>query len=150
MVGAAPWSVFAIPNYAQADVGTDHRIRFGVPIIGCPDYLSLMEHRADQQGILLDAPHFPEAFRELVKHYDPIFSRYASRDPQMNPFIGKRVLVLCGQCDELVPWSASRTFVEDLEVGDDGVKEVKVYAKVGHVRTPEMEDDACLFVRRFL
>jgi len=42
----------------------------------------------------------------------------------------------------LVPWSASEGFVDALEVGPRGVKEVIIQEGVGHACTTEMVDEA--------
>jgi len=63
-----------------------------------------------------------------------------------NPFFGKKILVLAGGKDELVPWAFSEPFVEQIEVGEDGVKKVLVYPGVGHAFTASMLDDVANFV----
>ena len=121
----------------------DARIRVGVPIIGCPDYIGLMTHRALQQGIPLEPPYFPASLRQLVGKYDPVHCDAEGS----NPFIGKKVLVLCGETDDLVPWSASAEFVGNLNVGATGTKRVEVHEGVGHQCTGAMEDEALQFVK---
>lgn len=141
----APWCVhschLAVLSLTR---DLDARIRVGVPIIGCPDYLGLMTYRAGQSGMgTLEAPHFPASLRELVRGQDPV--SYSGQ----NPFLGKRVLVLCGADDTLVPWSVGANFVQGLDVGN-GVKKSKIYEGVGHQCTEEMEDDAFEFLRETL
>ncbi|KAJ8481398.1 hypothetical protein ONZ51_g6024 [Trametes cubensis] len=95
----------------------DPRVTFGIPIIGCPDYLTLMSERAAQSKVPVAPPRG---------------AAHGGRAARANPFRGKRVLVLCGKEDTLVPWSASRRFVEELDVGEEGVKEVWVEEGTGH------------------
>lgn len=64
----------------------------------------------------------------------------------MSAFKGKRVRVLSGADDKLVPWTASKEFVEALDVGSNGVKEVTVYPGVGHEVTPDMVRDSAKFI----
>lgn len=67
-------------------------------------------------------------------------------DRLVNPFIGKKVLVLSGGADPLVPWSASQTFVDALQVGENGRKEVFLQDGVGHECTSEMVERLARFV----
>jgi predicted esterase len=82
------------------------------------------------------------SFKETVQKLDPPF---LIRDGE-NPFLGKRVLVLSGEIDRLVPWDASKEFVERLEVGQDGVKKVSLYRGVGHECTDEMVKEMAEFI----
>lgn len=141
---------YSILNRSMTMVGVDPRIRTGVPIIGCPDYLALMEHRAKQNELELTPPLFPASLRRLVGEQDPANKAYWSMDPEENPFFGKRVLVLCGAEDQLVPWSQSQNMVEKLEVGEQGRKEVHVYEGVGHKCTAEMQDRTSEFLSELL
>ncbi|KAI0654679.1 Alpha/Beta hydrolase protein [Cubamyces menziesii] len=111
----------------------DPRVTFGIPIIGCPDYLTLMSERAAQSKVPVAPPYFPVSFLAYVRAHDPAAAPHTADAPRgANPFRGKRVLVLCGKEDTLVPWSASRRFVEELDVGEEGVKEVWVEEGTGH------------------
>jgi predicted esterase len=58
----------------------------------------------------------------------------------------KKVLVLSGGDDTIVPWTASQAFVEGLEVGPTGRKEVIVFDGVGHAVPPQMVQAAAGFV----
>ncbi|KAH8981585.1 Alpha/Beta hydrolase protein [Lactarius hatsudake] len=114
------------------------RIRIGIPICGCVDYLALMEQRAEKLGIPRTAPYFPESLRALVGVYDPVA-------PPPGAFAGKRILVLSGADDPLVPWSVSRAFVEALDVGPRGKKEVVVQPGAKHEYTDEMREELFRF-----
>ncbi|KAF8434539.1 Alpha/Beta hydrolase protein [Boletus edulis BED1] len=122
----------------------DPRIQLAIPIIGCPDYTKLISQRAQICGVPLEAPHYPLHLKAYVDAYDPASFAFRENDAT-NPFLGKRILVLSGAKDTLVPWSASQEFVEGLEVGD-GVKKVVLEENAGHECTPSMIREAGLFV----
>ena len=86
--------------------------------------------------------------KAYVDAYDPASFAFREKDVT-NPFLGKRILVLSGAKDKLVPWSTSREFVEGLEVGD-GVKKVVLEENAGHECTPAMIQEAALFVTDWL
>jgi len=133
---------FSLGGHA-AWLGLRHepRIRIGIPICGCPDYLALMEQRAERLGVPRTAPHFPGSLRALVRaHDDPVAAQ-----PAAAAFAGKRVLVLSGADDMLVPWGASRAFVEALDVGRGGRKEVVVVPGVKHEFTDGMREEMFRF-----
>ena len=117
---------------------SEPRIRIGIPICGCADYLALMEKRAEKHGIPRTPPFFPESLRALVRANDPVVAPPGA-------FSGKRILVLSGADDMLVPWSASRAFVEALDVGEQGKKRVVVYPGVRHEYTLEMREELFRF-----
>ncbi|RDB29097.1 hypothetical protein Hypma_014792 [Hypsizygus marmoreus] len=117
----------------------DTRVKTGIPIIGCPDYLRLMESRAGKLE-LGGPPFFPASFTTLVRKLDPPYRT------GLNPYLGKRLLVLSGKEDKLVPWDASQEFVEGVDVGEDGVKKVSLYEGVGHECTPEMVNEMADFI----
>ncbi|KAI0059195.1 alpha/beta-hydrolase [Artomyces pyxidatus] len=113
------------------------RVRVGIPIIGCPDYLALIGFRAKSSGVPLAPPFMPASLRARIQADDPVANAFRSLEPGENPFLGKRILVLSGEADTLVPWIASKEFVEGLEVGD-GKKKVMVMSGVGHEYTKTM------------
>lgn len=114
------------------------RIRIGIPICGCPDYLALMEQRAEHLGIPRAPPYFPASLRALVRANDTVSAPAAV-------FAGKRVLVLVGAEDRLVPWATSRAFVEALDVGRGGRKAVVVVPGVKHEFTDGMREEMFQF-----
>jgi len=114
------------------------RIRIGIPICGCADLLTLMEERASKAGIPRAAPYFPESLRALVRAYDPVAAPPGA-------FTGKCIFALAGADDSLVPWSASRKFVEALDVGERGKKKVLVLPGVKHEYTDEMREELIRF-----
>ncbi len=98
-----------------------------------------MEQRAEKLGIPRSPPYFPESLCALVRAYDPVAAPSGA-------FTGKRILALAGADDKLVPWSASRAFVEALDVGEHGKKNVKVLSGVKHEYTDEMREEMFLFL----
>ncbi|KAI9451082.1 Alpha/Beta hydrolase protein [Lactarius psammicola] len=114
------------------------RIRIGIPICACADFLALMEQRADKLGIPRAAPYFLKSLRALVSTYDTVMAPPGA-------FAGKRILALSGANDTLVPWSVSRAFVEALDVGSHGKKEVVVMPGVKHEFTDEMREELFRF-----
>ncbi|KAG2046848.1 alpha/beta-hydrolase [Suillus hirtellus] len=125
------------------------RLTLGIPIIGCPDYTKLIYQRAQSSNIPISPPYFPTSFMTYVERHDPAQLAYRAKDAS-NPFFGKKVLVLSGKEDKLVPWVASAEFVEGLEVGEGGVKRVVVEEGAGHECTSEMRKEAGSFVREWL
>ncbi|THH16654.1 hypothetical protein EW146_g4015 [Bondarzewia mesenterica] len=123
----------------------DPRIAIGVPVIGCPDYLRLLTFRAQGANIPLLPPYLPSALFSLLRKDDPAAVAFRSSRPAENPFIGKKVLVLSGGADQLVPWDASREFVEGLEVGEAGRKKVVVEKDTGHAYTETMKAELVQF-----
>jgi hypothetical protein len=126
---------------------TDPRIKIGIPIIGCPDYLALMKQRAKNANVPFSAPFFPESFKALVESADPVASSYRDSS-SANPFLGKRILVLSGGMDPLVPWNTSEKFIEGLEVGEGHgcVKRVSVHPGVKHDCTEAMIREMASFI----
>lgn len=124
---------------------SEPRLTVGIPVIACPDYLTLMEHRAAKHGIPLAPPYMPAYLRAYIKVHDPVASDYTSTSAS-NPFSGKRILVLSGAADPLVPWTACATFVEGLQLGPGGRKEVQVVEGVKHEYTVAMRETAIRFI----
>lgn len=102
----------------------------------------MMQDRAKASGLEFGPPILPDSLLEVIKRESPISTPVADR----NPFFGKKILVLAGGQDELVPWVFSKSFVERIEVGEEGVKEVLVYKDVGHAFIAPMEEDVANFV----
>ena len=78
-----------------------------------------MEQRAEPLGVPRAPPYFPASLRALVRAHDTVAAPAAV-------FVGKRVLVLSGAEDRLVPWEVSRAFVDARDVGRGGRKVVSV------------------------
>jgi len=98
-----------------------------------------MTARAEKYGISLEGSEYlPDSLANFIRETDPAATAYREMDPDRNPFFGKKILVLSGGSDPLVPWDASEEFVKGLVVGDKGVKNKMVQPGAGHEFTPEM------------
>lgn len=126
-------------------INIEPRISLAVPIIACPDYTKLITARAKYSKIPLEPPYFPAALQAYIATHDPARAPYTANDTS-NPFLGKKVLVLSGGSDPLVPFKYSEEFVAGLNVGADGVKKVVVVPGVEHECTPGMVKEMVEFV----
>lgn len=90
-------------------------------------------------------PIVPNTFLSYLNATDAARVPYTSSDPSENPFIGKKILVLSGADDKVVPWVSSEEVVRDLNVGV-GVKKVIVYPGVGHEVPDEMVKETGDFI----
>ncbi|KDQ28626.1 hypothetical protein PLEOSDRAFT_1102666 [Pleurotus ostreatus PC15] len=146
------WGVAGISlggHTAWLALAHEPRITFGIVILGCADYLALMSRRAAESEFELTPPTLPilpPSLVSLVRHVDPIYTPYTVNDSR-NPFLGKKILVLRGAMDRIVPWSASARFVHGLEVGERGLKTVMAQEGVGHECTVEMTKWMAEFLR---
>ncbi|KAF2762474.1 hypothetical protein EJ05DRAFT_471488 [Pseudovirgaria hyperparasitica] len=117
------------------------RITAAVIVIGCPDYTSVMTHRAEKSKLrtwtetsppgseFLGSPDFPPALMEAIRQWDP--ASYLSEGNKSEEVVGdlkhrfsekvkqhlsgKRILNLSGGADKLVPYSAGRQFLKNLK-----------------------------------
>lgn len=121
-------------------------MQVGIPIIGCPDYIELIKRRAQASNIPFAAPYIPSSLLKLIELSDPASKNHATLDAS-NPFLEKKILILSGEEDRLVPWAASEKFVEGLEVGPGGDKKVILQKGVGHKCTDEMVEEAARFIQ---
>jgi hypothetical protein len=137
--------IFNVMAPCQPYFFLEPRISLAVPIIACPDYMKLISRRAKYSNIDLIPPSFPDGLREYIKQHDPAQTPYTASN-QSNPFLGKKILVLSGGADKLVPFACSEEFVRNLFVGPEGAKEVVVAPDVGHVCTDEMVKHMANFV----
>lgn len=100
-----------------------------------------------QYSLPIAPPHLPASLLSHIRRHDPPSTSYFKLDAS-NPFLGKKILVLSGGMDTLVPWTASREFVEKLEVGKGGLKEVVIAPDTGHECTDEMVAKMARFIER--
>ncbi|KAJ9109202.1 hypothetical protein QFC21_000531 [Naganishia friedmannii] len=119
------------------------RVTIGIPIIGCPDYYSMLKERIARKGPsngqkTLVGPAFPPSLAQLVAKEDPIAVHYTSHDPLVNPYIGKQILILGGGDDKLVPPKFGEKIYEGLYVGEKGAKNMIIQEGVGHRLSEEM------------
>ncbi|KAG9056346.1 hypothetical protein FS842_010923 [Serendipita sp. 407] len=127
---------------------SEPRIEVAMPVVGCPDFLSLMTDRATRKGCdPSNAAHFPRSLVEFVRKYDPATAPFTSPDNR-NPFVGKKILAISGAKDRLVPWEFSESFFDSLYVGEGGLKEHFQDEDAGHVWTTKMGDKMAEFVLR--
>lgn len=112
------------------------RIIAGIPIIGCPDFISLMSGRAEPLGGLT-TDKVPVSLAKSIN----------ALDPKVENMKGKRILVLSGAKDKLVPFDKGARFVEELKNSAASVQ-VEIYPGVGHRCTESMVDELSRFVSR--
>jgi fermentation-respiration switch protein FrsA (DUF1100 family) len=105
-----------------------------------------MFSRAKESSLALQPPYLPNSLLSLIRRVDPVSLPYSSGDLS-NPFLGKKILILSGAQDKIVPWSAAREFVERLEVGERGRKKSVVVEDAGHVCTSEMVAEMVQFIK---
>lgn len=112
------------------------RIQAGCPIIGCPDFITLMTSRAEALGGLTKEM-MPDSLRETVSRIDP----------KVENMQGKRILILSGKKDKLVPFAKGAAFVEKLR-NVAGSVQVEEYEGVGHRCTETMVGELSRFITR--
>jgi fermentation-respiration switch protein FrsA (DUF1100 family) len=89
---------------------------------------------------------FPQSLQALLKRTDPINSPFDTSDPKLNPFWNKKLLVLTGQADDVVPAALGESFYDRLQVGPEGVKERWSQEGCGHRCSREMIERAAEFL----
>lgn len=136
--------IILISSYALLTTG--HTVY--CDLVGCPDYLKLIRGRATETNVPFAPPYMPASLLSLIQQHDPAQADYSSSSAASNPFVGKKILVLSGADDPVVPWHCSEAFVEGLDVGvgQGGVKKAIAYPGVGHECTPEMVKEMAAFV----
>jgi hypothetical protein len=132
----------------------DPRIAVGVPIIGCCDYLSLMRNRlrgsdeAINEETEAERKYLPDGLKSALRLLDA----GGMGEPAVQRLKTRKLLVLCGSDDRLVPYHCSQPFIErlqramadELEAAADhlhhqsGVCEVVVETGKGHELTDSM------------
>lgn len=128
----------------------DDRINWGCSIIGCPSYIELMEYRLQQSGLPVKPPFLPQSFLQVLERDDPgMILRLTKQIPES--LKRKQILVLAGQKDILVPWTACANFISALQAQSPQNIEVKNYEGVGHIAYhPEMMKDFYNWFIKFL
>ncbi|KAA1467396.1 hypothetical protein DENSPDRAFT_926577 [Dentipellis sp. KUC8613] len=120
------------------------RVRTGIAVMGSPDNIAMMHAVGAVARVPIAPPHVPDALLALMRRLEPGAADHRARSAA-NPYFGKRVLVVVAEQDVFVPWGMYGAFVEALEVGPGGRKEV-VREPGKHVYTDEM---MCAVVRFF-
>ncbi|KAI0855956.1 hypothetical protein F4860DRAFT_519376 [Xylaria cubensis] len=131
----------------------DPRVTAGVIVIGCPDYMNLIQDRArlsklqtftaDNGVSFLGSKDFPKALIEACRKYDPKAILFSTGEISAQPspseqdrirvildrmVQGKRFQVLSGGADKLVPYNAGRQFLEFFKSASSGwYKDGNVY-----------------------
>jgi hypothetical protein len=126
----------------------DDRISWACPIIGCPSYIELMEHRLRKSKLPKEAPHLPKSFIGLLDKVDP-GSIYRATGQIPEQLQRKPILVLSGGDDPLVPWTTSKAFIAQLQRESKDLK-VNIYEGVGHEYTHKMGEDFYLWMLQFI
>ena len=107
-----------------------------------------MRERMAKIPIAFGPPAVPCSLLSLIASRAPPSTAFTSPDAGANPFIGRKILVLSGRHDRLVPHEPhTRAFLDALELGPEGVKEHQAY-ECGHELTEEMVERAARFVAR--
>jgi hypothetical protein len=114
-------------------------------VISCPEYVQLIQGRAEVSKIPLSPPYFPNGFLDTVKQTYAGSVPYTSKG-QDNPFLGKKIFVQMGGADPLVPSDTVVEFIDKLELGQQGTKEKKSYSGVGHDYPDEMRKDSAKWI----
>ncbi|KAI0451152.1 Alpha/Beta hydrolase protein [Xylaria acuta] len=133
----------------------DSRVTAGVIVIGCPDYMNMIQDRArlsklqtftvDNGVSFLGSKDFPRALIEACKKYDPKATLFSTGEISTQPSTseqdrlrvildstvrGKRFQVLSGGADKLVPYNAGRRFLEFFKNASSGwYKDGNVYVE---------------------
>lgn len=110
------------------------KIQAGIPIIGCPDFMTLMKGRAEPLGGLTQ-DRMPDSLINAVSFLDP----------KVENLKGKRILVLSGEKDKLVPFDKGAAFVEQVKQCAESVQ-VEIYPGIGHKCTESMIDEMSRFI----
>ena len=105
-----------------------------------------------RHGIPCAPPYIPSSLRALVWTYAAATTTTTPGKPEgpsdpasASVYSGKRVLVLFGADDTIMPGEASRAFVEALDVGQSGRKEVIVMGGAKHEITDGMREEMLRF-----
>lgn len=134
------------------------RITAGVVIIGCPDYVRLMQHRAEKSRLecgvegLFRSKEFPENFLGVVGGIDPA-AIGVSEILKRGLLNGKKILTISGGADGMVPYACGEPFLTSLkEAYSTGRLEGElidvVYPGIRHECTSEMVGELSKFVGR--
>lgn len=107
-----------------------------------------MEYRLRRSGLPVQPPYLPDSFVRVLERDDPgTILRLTKKIPAS--LEKKKILVLSGKDDTLVPWSASAEFISLLQRSSDEI-EVKVYDGVRHEYTTEMMNDFVQWSLKFI
>ncbi|KAK9452488.1 Alpha/Beta hydrolase protein [Dipodascopsis uninucleata] len=111
-------------------LSTDPQVSEAIIVIGSPDLSSMM---ADRLGGYKSLEEIPENTPRWPASLSPI---YRSRDELITHITGKKILILNGEIDTLVPDKFTRPFVE--KYGSNNEIEYICQPNVGHIFSWEM------------
>ncbi|KAF8638187.1 hypothetical protein AX17_002384 [Amanita inopinata Kibby_2008] len=124
----------------------DRWVVAGISLGGHSAWLALSQDpRVKYANIPVTPPYFPCNLQDHIHQCGPTSVPYRATNSS-NPFIGKKILIITGEDDCLVPWNVYEQFVNELEVGDEGTKRVHIIKGVGHKCTEEMIGKASEFI----
>ncbi|TFY72055.1 hypothetical protein EVG20_g976 [Dentipellis fragilis] len=132
------WAVAGTSLGAQAVwlvLKEEPRVRTGIAVIGSPNCIAVMRAMGAATGVPIAPPYVPDALLALMRRLDPTSA--AADCTAYNPYFGKQVLVVAAEQDVYMAWGAYAAFVEEMEVGPGGRKEV-LRLPGGHCYTEEM------------
>ncbi|CAE6472211.1 unnamed protein product [Rhizoctonia solani] len=141
------WMVAGLSLGAHAawlSMDRDPRLSVCIPIIGSPDFLEIATPRNNLMGLPLVSSYMTSATRSHILKNDPVSGRRSSLRP--DPFMNKRILALAGAHDGMVPFLATRQFLDRINVGPLGTKQLIIQQGVGHQCTREMVVEMAKFV----
>ena len=146
-------------------------------MLGCPDYMRVMRHRAEKSKLkawvsskppgsrFFGSTIFPKGLVEAVKLHDPAGRSSRCRgDAELRSFVqsslcGKRILNLCGGADKLVPYVCSEPFLKMLKNEAAGIESLaeggfsiidRAFEGAGHEVPYGMVEDAVAFIQQIL
>ncbi|CAE6470724.1 unnamed protein product [Rhizoctonia solani] len=133
------WMVAGLSLGAHAawlSMDRDPRLSVCIPIIGSPDFLEIATARNNLTGLPLVSSYMTSVTRNYILKNDPVSCRRNSLRP--DPFMNKHILALAGAQDGMIPFTATRQFLDRINVGPIGTKRLIIQQGVGHQCTREM------------
>ena len=165
----------------------EERIQAAVVVIGCPDYMSVMTDRArlskrktyiaDNGATFHGSKDFPQALIDAISVWDPRGILFGTDPVPSDPPVplgpseagrlieileervkDKKVVVLSGKADKLVPYKFTEPFVTFLDEavktggwweGGMGLRNI-AFDGVGHEMSGGMVDECVRFTREFM
>ncbi|KAG9255722.1 Alpha/Beta hydrolase protein [Emericellopsis atlantica] len=144
------------------------RVKAGVVVVGCPDFMGLMGDRAKRSDLdcgenFLGSQYFPRDLILVCEAHDPkgiLFGTAALPSLPLSPeektrlretlqsrgcLQGKKLLLCSGADDRLVPHRNSKRMVQILKELEIDVDD-RVYEGVGHAFSADMVQDAVAFL----
>ncbi|CAE6528987.1 unnamed protein product [Rhizoctonia solani] len=114
----------------------DPRLSVCIPIVGSPDFLDIATARNNLTGVPLVSSYMTSATRNYILKNDTVSHHRNSLRP--DPFMNKHILALAGAQDGMIPFLATRRFLDRINVGPLGTKRLIIQQGVGHQCTRDM------------